>query len=185
MSLTEKQVKLREYLSISEGERVCFKFRDGGAITGIVANKTEPYRIDVEVGERIIPVSFFSDVEGVFRDPYPTWEEDNNIIGKNWVCKAYNMKENTGDKEFVQQLMDKWGSLTESDKYIISDVMAESLVGENFKLFLDAAISKSEEKETFENLGRVFYYAFSIYSVASLLQDTMKKMTEEKPEKEQ
>lgn len=126
------------------------------------------------------------DGEIVFKNLYHKQEKDNTIIEKNWICESYNIKKNTGDKEFVLQLVDKWDSLSEDDKHVISDLLADSLVGENFQLFLDAAIDAGKvRKVEFESLGRAIYEAYSAYSTTRMLQESLQKIVQEQAEKEQ
>lgn len=126
------------------------------------------------------------DGEIVFKNLYHKQKEDNTIIGKNWICESYDMKKNAGDKEFIVQLVEKWDTLPEDDKHVISDLLADTLSGDNFKLFLDTAIDAGRVKKVeFESLGCAIYEAYSAYSATRMLQESLQKMLQEKPEKEQ
>ena len=118
--MTDKQLELREYLSFSRGDRVSFYFKNGTVMTGVVLTKAE-IKSDPTTGqyyELIIQVDEYSakidsrHVERIWKDPKVYFEENNNIMGKNWICEEYGIDKNLEDQEFVDQLLERWNSYT-------------------------------------------------------------------------
>lgn len=151
--MTEQQLELQEYASLRDGDKVTFYFKDGTACTGIVINEVETkYDADGRYFELKVQIKFNNYMTINSRQvdrmaKVPSWylSEDNSIIGKNWLSNDYGIDKNLGDKEFARQLLEKWSSLDEGDKYIISDMMAISFHGKTFKLFMDTASQKQQE----------------------------------------
>lgn len=176
--MTDKQLELREYLSFSRGDRVSFYFKNGTVMTGVVLTKAE-IKSDPTTGqyyELIIQVDEYSakidsrHVERIWKDPKVYFEENNNIMGKNWICEEYGIDKNLEDQEFVDQLLERWNSYTLGQQYIVCDLLAASDRGEIFKMIIDSALDAQKIKEkVIADLSKKYAAACGIIGTGALI----------------
>lgn len=177
--MDNKKLEYQIFMDLEEGDKVSLRFKkDYAWVMGCVVTKPkieqdpidgQYYTVGVEIGNHFLKIDS-REVEEFWKSSCHGWQEDNNILGKDYPSEDFGLDSNTGDKEFIRQIFEKWNTYNLDQQYYLSDLITASINGEIFKMIVDSALDEQKIKEkVISELSKKYAAACGIIGTGALI----------------
>ena len=177
--MDNKKLEYQVFMDLKEGDKVSLRFKkDYAWVRGSVVTKAkieqdpidgQYYTVGVEVSNHFLKIDS-REVDTLWKGAWHGWQEDNNILGKDYPSEDFGLDSNVGDKEFIRQILEKWNTYSLGQQYYLSDLITTSLNGETFKMIIDSALDEQEIKEkVIAELSKKYAAACGIIGAGALI----------------
>lgn len=177
--MDNKKLEYQIFMELEEGDKVSLRLKkDYAWVRGNVVTKAkieqdpidgQYYTVGVEIGNHFLKVDS-REVEEFWKSSCHGWQENNNILGKDYPSEDFGLDSNTGDKEFIRQILEKWNTYNLDQQYYLSDLITASINGEIFKMIIDSALDEQKIKEkVIADLSKKYATACGIIGTGALI----------------
>lgn len=177
--MDNKKLEYQIFMELEEGDKVSLRLKkDYAWVRSNVVTKAkieqdpidgQYYTVGVEIGNHFLKIDS-REVEEFWKSSCHGWQENNNILGKDYPSEDFGLDSNKGDKEFIRQILEKWNTYNLDQQYYLSDLITASINGETFKMIIDSALNEQEIKEkVIADLSKKYAAACGIIGAGALI----------------